>query len=142
MAQARANAAARQRPVELAPVERVPDGRWQSPIQVDPFDVPIEEKVNLLFEANGAALGVAGARFVTSSLFFLREEKTFASTEGTYTVQTIYRTLPQMTVTAVAPDGGDFQARQSTPIAAMGLGYEHVRNADLVNNARKWAEDA
>jgi TldD protein len=142
VAQARANAAARQRPVELAPVERVVDGRWQSPIQVDPFDVPIEEKVNLLFEANAAALGVAGARFVTSSLFFLREEKTFASTDGSYTVQTIYRTLPQMTVTAVAADGGDFQARQSTPVAAMGLGYEHVRNADLVNNARRWAEDA
>jgi TldD protein len=141
VAQARANAGARREPVQLAPAEVVRDGRWQSPIQVDPFDVPIEEKVNLLFEANAAALGVSGARFVTSSLFFLREEKTFASSEGTYTVQTIYRTLPQMTVTAVG-QGGDFQARQSTPVAAMGLGYEHVRNADLVNNARGWAEDA
>ena len=42
-----------------------------------------------------------GARFVNSSMFFLREEKTFASTEGSFTVQTIYRTQPTMTVTAV-----------------------------------------
>ncbi|HEX8391075.1 MAG TPA: TldD/PmbA family protein [Longimicrobium sp.] len=139
--QARANSAARVRPVELAPAERVADGRWRSPIQVDPFTVDIEDKVGLLFQANEAALR-GGARFVNSSLFFLREEKTFASTEGSYTVQTLYRTLPQMTVTAVGAGGGDFQTRQSTPVAAMGLGYEHVRNADLVNNAPRWAADA
>ncbi|MBB4638416.1 TldD/PmbA family protein [Longimicrobium terrae] len=139
--QARANASARARPVELAPVERVADGRWRSPIQVDPFEVDVEEKVGLLFQANEAALR-GGARFVNSSMFFLREEKTFASTDGSYTVQTLYRALPQMTVTAVSANGGDFQARQSTPVAAMGLGYEHVRSADLVGNAPKWAADA
>jgi TldD protein len=140
VAQARANAAARRGRVELAPVEAVPDGRWRSPIETDPFEVAIEEKVDLLFRANAAALGVAGARFVNSSMFFVREEKTFASTEGTYTVQTIYRSYPQMTVTAVA--GADFQTRLSTPVQPMGLGYEHVRGADLVGNAPRWAEDA
>jgi TldD protein len=140
VAQARANASARQRPVELAPVERYPDGRWQSPIEIDPFEVPIEDKVGLLLQANEAALG-AGARFVNSSMFFVREEKTFASTEGTYTVQTIYRSYPQMTVTAVG-QGGDFQTRQSTPVQPMGLGYEHVRDSRLVENAGQWAQDA
>src|SRR5687768_6354548 len=43
VAQARANAAARQRPLELAPVERVVDGKWSAPVEIDPFDVPIEE---------------------------------------------------------------------------------------------------
>ncbi|HEU0302313.1 MAG TPA: TldD/PmbA family protein, partial [Longimicrobium sp.] len=140
VAQARANAPARQRPVELAPVERYADGRWQSPIEIDPFEVAIEDKVGLLLEANAAALG-AGARFVNSSMFFVREEKTFASTEGTFTVQTIYRSYPQMTVTAVG-QGGDFQTRLSTPVQPMGLGYEHVRDARLVENASQWAQDA
>ncbi|HEX5726922.1 MAG TPA: TldD/PmbA family protein [Longimicrobiaceae bacterium] len=139
VAQARANAAARQRPVELAPVQAYPDATWRSPVEIDPFDVPIEEKVALLLQANEAALG-AGARFVTSSMFFVREEKTFASTEGTFTVQTIYRAYPQMNVTAVGE--GDFQQRLSTPVQPMGLGYEHVRDARLVENAPKWAEDA
>jgi TldD protein len=140
--QARANAAARARPIELAPVEAVANGRWTSPVEIDPFGVAIEDKVGLLLRANEAALGVQGARFVTSSMFFVREEKTFASTEGSFTVQTLYRSYPQMTVTAVGGAGGDFQTRNSTPVQPMGLGYEHVRDADLVGNAPRWAEDA
>jgi len=142
VAQARANAAGRARPVELAPVEPVADGRWTSQVEIDPFEVTIEDKVGLLLRANEAALGVRGARFVTSSMFFVREEKTFASTDGSFTVQTLYRAYPQMTVTAVDPQGGDFQTRNSTPVQPMGLGYEHVRDADLVGNAPRWAEDA
>ncbi|HEX8692399.1 MAG TPA: TldD/PmbA family protein [Longimicrobium sp.] len=140
VAQAKANAAVIRRPVELAPTEVYPDARWRSPIQADPFDVPVEEKVALLLAANEAALKVQGARFASSSMFFVREEKTFASTEGSYITQTIYRTLPQMSVTAVG--GGDFQNRMSTDVAPMGLGYEHVRGAKLVENAPRWAEDA
>jgi TldD protein len=142
VAQARANRAGQARPVRLAPVEPVPDGRWRAPAEIDPFDVPIEEKVETLLEANRAALSVNGARFVNSQMFFLREEKSFASTEGTFTHQTLYRAFPRMTVTAVAADGSDFQTRVSTDVPPMGLGYEHVLRADLVANAPRWAEDA
>ncbi|HEV2132496.1 MAG TPA: TldD/PmbA family protein, partial [Longimicrobiaceae bacterium] len=141
VAQARANALPQRHPVVLAPVE-AHEGQWRSPIEVDPFEVPIEEKVELLLAANAAALAVPGARFVTSAMFFVSEEKTFASTEGTYTQQTVYRCLPQMTVTAVSPDFSDFQTRNSTAVQPMGLGYEYVLRADLVANAPKWAEDA
>ena len=140
VSQARASAATLRRRVELAPAEVHRDATWRSPIQTDPFDVPIEEKVDLLLRANAAALGVRGARFVTSSMFFLREEKTFASTDGSYITQTIYRSYPQMNVTAVA--GNDFQTRLSTDVQPMGLGYEHVRGARMVENAPRWAEDA
>jgi TldD protein len=140
VSQARASAATLRRRVELAPAEVHRDATWRSPIQTDPFEVPIEEKVDLLLRANAAALGVRGARFVTSSMFFLREEKTFASTDGSYITQTIYRSYPQMNVTAVA--GNDFQTRLSTDVQPMGLGYEHVRGARLVENAPRWAEDA
>jgi TldD protein len=142
VAQARANRRIQLRPVELAPAERYPDATWRSPIEVDPFDVDIEEKVDLLLRANAAALGVAGARFVNSFVFFLREEKTFASTEGTYAEQTIYRSFPRMNITAVAADGSDFQSRQSTDVQPMGLGWEHVRDAQLVEHAPRWAGEA
>ncbi len=83
VAQARANAAAMRRtPVELAPAEAYPDATWRSPIQTDPFEVPIEEKVALLLRGQRRGDEGAGARFATSSMFFLHEEKTFASTEG------------------------------------------------------------
>jgi TldD protein len=142
VSQARANAVTLTRPVELAPAEVYADATWRSPIRKDPFEVPIEDKVATLFAANQAALAVRGAQFVTSSMFFLREEKTFASTEGSFITQTIYRTFPQLNVTAVSADRSDFQSRNSTDIAPMGLGYEHVEAARLVENAPRWAADA
>jgi TldD protein len=140
--QGRANRVAQRRPVELAPTEVHPDGRWESPIRVDPFTIPIEEKVDLLMRANAAALGVNGMRFVTSSLSFLREEKFYANTEGTVTNQTIYRTTGNMNCTAVAADGSDFQSRSATDVPPRGLGYEYILDADLVGNAPIWAEEA
>jgi TldD protein len=138
--QAKANRAAQLKPVVLAPATPTPNGEWKSPIAVDPFTIAIEEKAALLLAANDAALKVSGARFVNSAMFFLREEKTFASTDGTFTAQTIYRTQPSMTVTAVSADFSDFQSLQSTDVQPMGLGYEHVTNAKLVENAPRWAE--
>jgi TldD protein len=111
-------------------------------VKTDPFDIPIEQKVALLLAANEAALKVQGSRFVNSAMFFLREEKTYANSEGSFTVQTIYRASPTMTVTAVSQDFSDFQSRQSTDIAPMGRGYEHVLDAKLVENAPRWAEEA
>ena len=140
VSQARANRTTMVRPVTLAPVTPTPDGSWRSAARLDPFDVPIEDKASLLLAANAAALAVQGARFVNSQMFFLREEKTLATTDGTYVVQTIFRTQPSMTVTAVA--SGDFQTRQSNDVQPMGKGYEHVLEAKLVENAPRWAEEA
>jgi TldD protein len=140
--QARANHAARLRPVALAPAEVHPHGEWRSPIEIDPFEVDIADQVAVLLAANEAALRVPRARFVNSSMAFVREEKTFASTDGTFTEQTVYRSWPTLTVTAVSADGSDFQTRMSTPVQPMGLGYEHVRDSDFPGNAPIWAEEA
>ena len=142
VAQARANRAALVRPVTLAPASPTRNGVWRSPIEVDPFTIAIEDKVALLLAANAAALTVSGARFVTSAMSFYRSEKTYANTDGTFTVQTQYRTLPSMSVTAVSSDATDFQTRDSTDIQPMARGYEHVSGARLIENAPRWAEEA
>jgi TldD protein len=141
-AQAKANRVAQRQPVELAPTEVYPDGRWQSPIRVDPFEVSIEEKIDLLLRANAAALGVAGLRFVNSSLFFVHEEKFYADTAGTVTNQTVYRANANMNCTAVAADGSDFQSRSATDVPPRALGWEYILESDLVGNAARWAEEA
>ncbi|MEP6778629.1 MAG: TldD/PmbA family protein, partial [Gemmatimonadaceae bacterium] len=147
VAQAKANRVAQRRPVTLAPVTPTPNGTWRSNARIDPFDVPIEEQVALLIHANEAALKVLkpagkGVGFVNSSMFFLREEKSLATSDGTYVVQTVYRTLPSMTCQAVNQAAGDFQSRQSTDVAPMGRGYEHVLDSKLVENAPVWAQQA
>jgi TldD protein len=142
VAQARANRRAMQRPVVMAPSTPVPDGRWASPARIDPFSVPIEDKAALLLRANAEALKVRGARFVNSSMFFLKDDRTYANTDGSYTVQTIIRTNPAMSVTAVSEDRSDFQSRDSNEVQARGLGYEHVLDNDFPGHAPMWAEQA
>jgi TldD protein len=141
-AQAKANRAALTKPITLAPYGKAQTGDWKSPIKTDPFTIPVADKVALLIAANEAALKVKGTRFATSGMNFLREEKTFANTEGSYTTQTLYRSSPQMNITAVSADNSDFQTRAANEIAPRGLGYEHVVDADMVRNATRWAEEA
>ena len=142
IAQAKANRASQLHPVVLAPTPGNQVGEWKSPITTDPFTIPIVDKVALLLAANEQAAKVKQVRNVTSSMFFLREEKTLMTSDGSYLVQTIYRTQPSMTVTAVSEDRTDFQSRASNDVAPMGLGYEHVLDSKLGENATRWANDA
>jgi TldD protein len=142
VAQARSNRAALLAPVEFAAAEPHSGVHWRTPIEIDPFAVPVEDKVALLLQANAAALTVRGARFANSSLAFVGEEKLYLNTDGSSIYQEVFRCWPQLSVTAVAADGRDFQTRNSTPVQPMGLGYEHVLRSDLVGNAPHWAEDA
>jgi TldD protein len=142
VAQARANRAALARPIVLAPYGAAQTGTWRSPIKTDPFTIPIADKVAVLLAANDAAMKVRGVRFANSGVNFLREEKWFANTEGSYTEQTLFRCTPGMNITAVSADNSDFQTRAANEVAPRGLGYEHFLESDLTGNAPRWAEEA
>src|SRR5215218_5494414 len=132
---ARAARSVQKRPVELAPTPAV-KGTWKTPITRDPLDVPIEEKVALLLAANEAALKVPKVRFVNSGMQLLREEKTLATTDGTFVTQTFVRVGPQFTATAIGD--GDFQA-YTHELAPRGSGWEYIAGLDMPGNAERWA---
>lgn len=123
------------RPVELAPTPSV-KGTWMTPVSRDPLDVPIEEKVALLFAANEAALKTNGVRFVTSGLQLLREIKTYVNSEGTETTQTFIRVGPSFNATATGKGG--FQS-YSEELAPRSAGWEYIQSLDMPGNAAKWA---
>ncbi|MBX7117865.1 MAG: TldD/PmbA family protein [Gemmatimonadaceae bacterium] len=139
---AKANRLARDRAVTLAPTEAFPNATWKSAYTVDPFEVPLEQKVDVLLKANAEAMKVDGVRFVNSVLFFVKQERQFASTEGSVIDQTLIRSWPLFAATAVAPDFSDFQTRAANEVAPMGRGWEYVQASDLVGRARKWGEEA
>jgi TldD protein len=140
--QARINSRLNERAVELAPVDPYPEGVWHSPMRIDPFSVPINDKAELLINANSVALSVPSVRSAFSFMSFVREEKMFASTDGSIIAQTSYRSFPSMTVTAGANDSTYRHARSTGEIAPMGLGYEHVMSANLSERARELADEA
>ena len=139
---AKANRVARDRAVMLAPTPAYPNATWKSAYTTDPFEVPLEQKVDLLLKANAEAMKVPGVKFVNSVLFFVKQERQFASTEGSVIDQTLIRSWPLFTATAVAPDFSDFQSRAANEIAPMGRGFEYVLQSDLAGRARKWGEEA
>ena len=141
VAVAKAHRVARDRAVQLAPAPATPNGNWKSAFTVDPWSIPVEQKADLLLKANAEALKVKNVKFVNSAFFFVKEEKNYANTDGSVITQTLVRSWPFMTITAVAPDYSDFQNRANIA-APMGRGWEYVLSTDLVGNSGKWAEEA
>ncbi|MFL5577518.1 MAG: TldD/PmbA family protein [Gemmatimonadaceae bacterium] len=138
---AKANRVARDRAVQLAPTPAYKDVAWNNGFKVDPWTISVEEKADLLLRANAEALKVPNVKFVFSALFFVKDERSFASTEGSVIDQTLVRSWPLMQITAVAPDMSDFQNRGNVA-PPMARGWEYVLERDLVGHAGKWAEEA
>ncbi len=122
---AKANARLLTEPVQLAPQKGFGEVSWKAPITQNAFEVPVKDKVDLLLSCNAAAMQ-NGANFVNSVLFFVNEQKYFASTDGTYADQDIHRIGPSFTVTAVDPQNGKFATRNSLS-APTGMGYEYLQ---------------
>jgi len=125
----------------LAPVDIFPDADWVTPHSIDPFTIPIEDKAALLLRVNEEALRVNNIRFSSSSILSVKEERLLATTEGSLVRQTLMRINPSINITAISPDGSDFQSR-SAVVEPAGRGYEYVMGLELAANAQGWAEEA
>jgi len=122
VAVAKANAKFQTTPVQLAPVEGAGDVQWRTPIRKNAFEVPIEDKVELLMDVNNAAME-NGANFITSVLFQVNEKKFFASTDGSFIDQDVHRLWTPFFATAIGPDGFKQRAGLGNPV---GMGYEYL----------------
>ena len=129
VSQAKGNARIPHTPVELAPVETFPDAEWTTPHEKDPFEISVAEKVEFLLGINAAALD-RGADFATSSIVFQKQERFFASTEGSYIRQTFLRVFVPWEVTAVDSQAGRFASWEDIEANA-GAGWEFVLAQDF-----------
>ena len=73
--------------------------------------MPLQPKLDLLLQINEEALKVPGASFVSASMQFVNEQKYFASTEGSHIEQSLIRSYPSFSVTAVDRATGKFYSR-------------------------------
>ena len=118
-------------------------GTYQTPVKIDPFSVPLEDKLTLLMKADSEMGKVKGVRTRRSHARIIKEHKQFASTEGAFTEQTIFETGGGIHATAVG--GGEIQVR-SYPNAFGGQqvtgGWEEMLSWDLPGNAQRVASEA
>ena len=120
-----------EQPVTLQPREPVRDS-WESQFEVDPFDVPLEDKITLLLDADRILRQHKEISVSSGNLAFFEEEKDFASSEGDEIHQRKVESGGLISATAV--DGARVQER-SYPSSLDGFhaagGWEVVEGMDL-----------
>ena len=130
-----AGASARQarRPVVLSD-RPVAVGRYETPLEEDPFEVPIDYTVDLLLEAEQAMGAVKGTTTTRADYHAFREWKDYFDSDGSRTEQVVTHVGASLEVNAA---GSDDVQRRSYPEAGgyRAAGYEHIRSLDLVGRA-------
>ena len=137
---AKANSAFQRKKVKLVPVRKV-ETNWRSAFERDPFDVPVDDKINFLLKLNEEALKVKGVSFINSSMAWVNEQKFLATSDGSRIEQYIIRGNPDFTVTATNRQTGDFQTRIALP-GPQAMGYEYIEKHGWIEEARQAGEEA
>jgi TldD protein len=138
---ARASALVSGTPVVLS--ELLPQqGRWDAPCAQDPFAVSVERKLELLSAADEALRAEAAVKVSHSHLGFLKVDKVFASSLGSYVEQSYCESGAGLTAYAV----GDEVLPRSYPNSHGGDhiqgGWEAIEALDLAGNAPRVSEQA
>ncbi len=137
---AKANSPFQRKKVEMVPTPKVV-ANWKSSFERDPFNVPADDKIEMLLKLNEAALGVKGVSFVNSSMAWVNEQKYLATTDGSRIEQYLIRGNPSFSVTARDTATNDFEVVNSLR-EAQSIGYEYMTKHDWVAEAREAAEHA
>ncbi len=127
----------------LAPLEAPAQGHWRGPCGIDPFSIPLADKLALLVAADDGMRGDPRIVRREAGCQARLEQTAFASTEGAACSQSFTHCGGGLAVTAVA--GEELQMR-SYPVAHGGdvaaAGWEYVLGLELAREAPRIAEEA
>lgn len=127
------------RAATLIPVQPVED-EIKLPFEIDPFEVPFDEKLDYLLSVERILRGAPVVRAMAGHLSCSREAKVFASSEGSYIVQE--RTATGIGYRALGRTRGDHVIRSVPNIRGQYIlgGYEIVDQVALHDDAFHIAE--
>lgn len=139
---ARSGTAAKKQDVVLAPEDRY-EATWVSPIQVDPFSIPVDQQLGTLLAVDAELRRNGAISLAEGSMHFERRRQVFVSTLGSVIDQTRY--LSGAGYSALCYKENEIQKR-SYPNSFGGQyqlkGYELVDELRLLENAPRIAEQA
>src|SRR6266542_4189041 len=140
--QAKTNATGRRTKIELAQAPPVVTDEWATPILIDPFTVPLSEKIDVL-RALADAVDRVDVPYGVSTYSVVRhrrQEKTFASTDGSFITQTLYLSHPFFEISA--GDGpGRYGAITHDGLQPAAAGWENVAQPSLARDIPKLVEE-
>jgi TldD protein len=123
----------------------VQKGSYRTPVRIDPFSVPLNQKVQLLLDADAAMRSAKGVSLTNAHMQYSRERKFFASSEGSEIEQVLFDTGAAIWASAVDADTSEIQTRSypnSFGRQAGSAGYEFVEAMDLVQHGARVGEEA
>jgi TldD protein len=130
-------------PLDLAPVQPV-TSEWKTPIKKNPFDVSFKDRAQFLLDIHALGAGVSlGSNKLTlnSQLRCVREEKYFASSEGSRIWQEVTRMDPSTWAVVADPAKGEFASR-ALFVLPQGRGFEYIEEYPYKDEIKQAAEEA
>ncbi|KMO84022.1 TldD/PmbA family protein [Mycolicibacterium chlorophenolicum] len=111
--------------IELAPEPVYRDMTWVSDYRIDPFAVPVAEKIAVLEDYSGRLLASDGVDHVSAWLHAAKEQTFYADTFGSSITQQRVRVLPNLDAVTVDAAAGTFETMR-TLAPPTGRGWEAV----------------
>jgi len=113
--------------------------RFRTPYEIDPFTVPIEDKVGLLLEINDRLLANSEVKKAHGGMTLRRADRVLLNSDGSDLESEVVTT--GMSYRATAVGGGDARSRSYEP-PSLTKGYENIDRESLLANAERVAEQA
>jgi len=126
---ARASRAVVSERVELAPEPAYRNVTWISSYDVDPFDVPVVDRIALLADWSARLLPADAVSHADAHLRQVHENKYYADSAGTSTMQQRVRLQCQFSVTWLDAETGRFETMR-TLAPPVGRGWEWLTGSD------------
>jgi TldD protein len=131
--QAKANSVGAKQPVEMGKVPPA-TGDWTMPIRVDPFTIPIEERIDFMTSWMEFASNFRrGVNHGMSQMHFKRQERAVATTDGVLVTQTLYETSGEFSINVTTQDWRTSKSMSvnATGLTPAGAGWELFLDAKI-----------
>ncbi len=112
---------------------------WKSPVAIDPFKIPLQEKIDLLLHINAALTSVSQVQEASSFMRFHEMVKYYANSLGSRIDQTVLWSDANYSATAVGNDRCETRDFQSMARAG---GYESIMADEMLRKANSVAHEA
>lgn len=123
--------------------EKPASGKYKTKIDLDPFKVPLNEKISLLLSCDEEMAKVKKVKVRRGNMDFFSKKQIFGSTDGGFFEQEIIES--GVGISALAVEGNDVQIR-SYPNSFGGdfaqKGYEYINEIGLLEHSKEIAEES
>ncbi len=111
--------------IDLAPEPVYPNASWVSRYEIDPFEVPTAEKVELLADYSGRLSASDGVDHTSASVLQVKEQTFYSDSAGSSITQQRVRLHPQLEAVTVDQSAGAFETMR-TLAPPVGRGWEYL----------------